>query len=1686
MNKGFTLVEMLVVLILMSILLGVAAMGIIAAQDQASQISADNNAESVFVTAQKKITQLNASGALEDKVNTLKNSEGKYPDTMQVPVYRTDLTFTYPNKFITKSMHTQFSESDSAMLLTSAEIWGDYNYHNILVLRSKSGDYDKYLNGETLDPATVLLFELIEDGISERDVLNCAIALEFAPDDAQVFSAFFSQAADSYDYLSGDSGTGGVVDIAKRSYSNRISKMLGYYGVENLTHIRPGNMEDKLLGALTYKNGDTLSYHLKFDSEMSGTIYSELNYTIAVYDAANHIPALVFKCSGKEIKEKNTDIMNNMISCALTRFDSKQNPVPMGMYELPVYWEKKDGKDGLGFILDAADASAAITLLEKKISGETTEAMSIRAGGIQEGEFSKTLSFFRFGTWADTSIANWTDQIYVEIEAEDNGLGNSNFDDLAEAKNTDPVSPMFEETAISSIDTSAKKCSKLVNISNPRHLYNMRYLEEFNLKTLGAASDEDTSKNYSFTTQFDIKKNLNWGEFADKNNAACAFYASSDNYNGNTAHKSNSAEFPSIRELRAGDSVNGYCGTASGSDPNLQNAYKITGIKVTKANNELYKLYDNYKTGQAHPAGMFIENKGTIRYLALDQCEVKGEDKVGSICGVNSGTLQYCGTLSTRVAAHQDPSIVAGIKYVGGVFGYSAKEGAVTYSNLSNAARVTGQEYVGGITGYLLKADKVEIYENIFKKVSSLTLSSCANSGQVRGLYGGTTSTYGMEEAERVKVRYIGGIVGYFYGNIIQDCSSCPVYESGFDNDIYNAFNAIKDLEHHDMITYDAAKLTALKKYASGWCVGGIAGAALTATVTGCETISGGIIMGDRFVGGIVGFNSSNITLSNNDSFVFGNDYVGGIAGIVSKADETAGYVNLSAVQDGNKKITKSVNSGRVFALYDYAGGVCGRCNGYLDVVVSQDPAKISGRNFVGASSGYFYGTKVNGSYTGAVDGENFVGGVSGYFRAGSTNMGGNFTGPVIAYGSFAGGIAGCASGGAFLTTGFTPACTELQGNYFVGALAGAVIFNPSGNEVKPAANVYLENLEIKATAYAGGALGYLALTLKDTDAVETIMNSMAGITTELGNEWLEVPAANRGVQAVTDMVSALDFGTTTGKVLYNNKSLYVKSISPRDKDLVYASGFIGANADNTILNFSYYYGINKVGAGSITATHIVKQLKVYDPSEYKMVTKEVKLAYSSKFVGKNNSLSTMTDCRGAGTYSSESDYRGGLCEINNGTIVYTNTNTIPSYTPYQTSDTNVDRLGGLCGINNGTIRVNMKNLYNAKISGRDIVGGVVGENYGEIILDPPDKAKDGDYKIYYCQVTTSGSIAGCICGRNVGTIKELYDDRNMKLDEGCYVTAKDCAGGFIGEQVGGMTLKGFNVKQNNASIGVEASEGIAGGVVGRVIQANVKDSNSDVVFDSCIFGNKVSVKGQVAGGIVGSVVLRGDKGVKIDNCSIVYNDNNVVKIKDYDTGAVVGGIVGTCKLDAGSSKLSITNCWIQAEVENSTEPEKSAGIIYDAGGATIIDNCRVYCPKAGHGITATEAYAITNCFDGSVKGREKFGSVVSGGILRNNYSVEKKDSSVTITDTEMPDDVTNVGIYALNSQQLSAVNYELYAVYEGEDHNIYRFYTTMKVKIDPEAMTCFFNDYKDGSGPSNWRDMDNKFEKYIEDHYYN
>lgn len=72
-NRGFTLVEMIVTMMLLSILLTISVMGLMAWQDWSDFNQANEYAETMFLSAQNQLSEYNANGTLEDFAKQTKN-----------------------------------------------------------------------------------------------------------------------------------------------------------------------------------------------------------------------------------------------------------------------------------------------------------------------------------------------------------------------------------------------------------------------------------------------------------------------------------------------------------------------------------------------------------------------------------------------------------------------------------------------------------------------------------------------------------------------------------------------------------------------------------------------------------------------------------------------------------------------------------------------------------------------------------------------------------------------------------------------------------------------------------------------------------------------------------------------------------------------------------------------------------------------------------------------------------------------------------------------------------------------------------------------------------------------------------------------------------------------------------------------------------------------------------------------------------------------------------------------------------------------------------------------------------------------------------------------------------------------------------------------------------------------------
>lgn len=73
-NKGFTLVEMVVTLIVLSILLSLSVFGLLSWQDWANFKRENEYAQVLFVAAQNQLTEFSADGRLKEMQESLSGS----------------------------------------------------------------------------------------------------------------------------------------------------------------------------------------------------------------------------------------------------------------------------------------------------------------------------------------------------------------------------------------------------------------------------------------------------------------------------------------------------------------------------------------------------------------------------------------------------------------------------------------------------------------------------------------------------------------------------------------------------------------------------------------------------------------------------------------------------------------------------------------------------------------------------------------------------------------------------------------------------------------------------------------------------------------------------------------------------------------------------------------------------------------------------------------------------------------------------------------------------------------------------------------------------------------------------------------------------------------------------------------------------------------------------------------------------------------------------------------------------------------------------------------------------------------------------------------------------------------------------------------------------------------------------
>lgn len=790
---------------------------------------------------------------------------------------------------------------------------------------------------------------------------------------------------------------------------------------------------------------------------------------------------------------------------------------------------------------------------------------------------------------------------------------------------------------------------------------------------------------------------------------------------------------------------------------------------------------------------------------------------------------------------------------VGGVFGTVDAAQMTTNgdTNIVNNGFVTGNGFTGGIVGNLFASGANTNTPSLTGLRNNGTVSAGAN-------YKGDTAG---DAHSLVLGQFFGGIAGYGRGVTLQGCESVTrsdLTETQLKEQVKEGFDETGTLT-------DASPL-------KGDFVGGLVGYGKEIVLNGCKT-GKGYVLGSRFVGGLAGgFTGSGVQQNDtNSSDVFGSRYVGGIVSVNGSNSQISGMTNTGLVAAFGKN---AAYVGGIVGVNDAGWGgsqapkataTVQNCANRMSGDNATDTRRINLLKELSISAGgyadYVGGIAGCNGKNGVVTwdtstptlgailyGNNYVGGVAGYNDENATisnTSGQNLTisGQIVAAGKAVGGMIGlnCAS----TLPSATVKVSRVAGQQLVGGVIGANL--PVGGFTVADGGAFKTNVasgRVEADAVAGGIIGYNRLL-----AAKPTGGTLAAL----------LPTIDKSTGVLTD---STDVNTADGEVTLAN----FQNMLNLQAD-IYVGGIVGANDANTkltIQNATNGATENALSVGGLNPSNNGAfkggvSLNALADGRYDFDTPRGALA--GGIIGYATPNTKLENCTNYGTVAHKCA-AGGFAGWNEGTITGGSMEA-----SLGNRETGYTYLGGVAGVNGGRIQ-SAYLVKDCAVRGDSYVGGIAGVNLG-------GDAAASKGLIICTENNSTGTVeanryAGGVAGANVGNIS-----LSGKLQSS--VTATGYAGG----------VAGINTDKGS----IYSAENTTGAVSGSVTAANyaggVTGTNSAEITR---VNNYASVRAstQYAGGIAGENAAGG----KISAC--VHAQNQV-----YATNGEAGGIAGNNNKDA-------------------------------------------------------------------------------------------------------------------------------------------------------------------------------------------
>ena len=1634
-KKGFTLVELMVVLAITAILAVLVGGGLIAYTRLARFEKNEANARTLFQTAQISLTRMETAGEL-DAFRRQVMEEGDTGDHFQNDVTVTDAD----GKTLVSRTKTELNQNVAALY------------------------YDR--TGAAAGNHNALVKELLGDYIYDASLLNASLCVEIDMQSGQVYSVFYDTKSDKLRF-----NQDGATNIYDRSYDHRRNDTLvGYYSAEDRVNVVQLVQTKLKVKNPRLTNGETLTLSWSGNSSLGDL---DTSYTATAYAAGdtgdNRKPlfTITIKRDTAGAADDNKQVITKMPVTIYTYNDAGQQTKTEKELYFPLSYNKGSFVLTLDAMADAAllracenDADVAATSLYSitrllndpkdiyiAMRAEPRENYSDTYTASKEETTNEENTLLAKGGTAVTADLKYFRHLYNLRWSADWDITNKGIYTLTpQASNSTGLNWTGGGVTVYCA-ADAWPAAKVPSLNDPVAWPTIPELgEKIELKSKTAGVTTQTTRVPILNLQLSSKSVAKTGREGQKeltdhyvgligeNKGDISYITLRDpdiqvnvktetvaagalpeaNQLRLTATKFITAledtDDENWRDVRA---VGALCGVNTGT---LENCALTRGTnsstsalvaaalafgntttatqrkaQTQNAGGKSYTYYTDEPRGIGGLVGVAIPETDSV----MQDLTVASDVTVAGLL-VDKDTKNVETTTAADQQAEKARYAAAAAEPgeknslwrsvgVGGVFGTvdAAQMQTNGKTNIVNNGFVTGNGFTGGIVGNLFTTGA---------NTSTPSLTGLRNNGTVSAGANYKGDTEG-DERSLVLGQFFGGIAGYGRGVTLQGCESVTrsdLTETQLKEQVVAGF---------DKKTGTLTDASPLK----GDFVGGLVGYGKNIMLDNCKT-GKGYVLGSRFVGGLAGgFTGSGVQQNDtNSSDVFGSRYVGGIVSVNGSNSQISGMTNTGLVAAFGKN---AAYVGGIVGVNDAGWG--GSQDPNATATVQNCANRMSGDNatdtrrinllkdlsssaggyadYVGGIAGCNgkYGVVTwdkNGTPTlGAIlYGSNYVGGVAGYNDENATisNTSGqklSISGQIVAAGKAVGGMIGlnCAPE----LPSATVKVSRVAGQQLVGGVIGANL--PVGRFTVTGDGAFITDVasgRVEADAVAGGIIGYNRL-LADKPANVTLAALL--------------PTIDKSTGVLTD---STDANTSDGTIILTG----FQNMLNLQAD-IYVGGIVGANDANTkltIQNATNGATQNALSVGGLNPSNGAFKggvsLNALADGRYNF--DNVRGALAGGIIGYATPNTKLEDCTNYGTVAHKCA-AGGFAGWNEGTI------TGGSMTAsLGNRETGYTYLGGVAGVNGGLIQ----SAYPAQgcaVRGDSYVGGIAGVNLGG---DAEASTRKG---LIICTGDTpaasveANQYAGGVAGANVGNISLSGQLQSS-------VTATGYAGGVAGINTTYNAYKGsiYGTENANGTVwGSVNAANYAGGVAGtnraeitRVdnyasVRASTKyaggiagENNAGGTISYCSHASGNAAAVYATNGEAGGIAGNNNKDALIENVQV----SAAVTAANGTAGGVTATNFGTIGQDSGlENNSSVSNCTI-------TGTSESIGAVaaYNGKHATIRNVKLVANANVRFSTPAVTIGGLAGMNEGTVTGCQ-----VENGALALNDGLRAGTNTVTL-----------------------------------------------------------------------------------------